>query len=53
MWKDKIDKDNIPIVKSQMNIADLIHFLVGEIEMNEKKVDNGIKKMMNNNFTNK
>ena len=53
MWKDKIDKDNVPIVNSQMNIADLIHFLVGEIEMNEKKVDNGIKKMMNNNFTNK
>ena len=51
LWKDKIDINEIKINKSQKNIAELIHFLVGEIEMNEKKVHNGIKKIMNvNNF---
>lgn len=51
LWKDKIDINKIEIHKSQKNIAELIQFLVGEIEMNEKKVHNGIKKIMNvNNF---
>jgi len=28
-------------------MASLLQFLVGEIEMNEKKVQNGIKKIIN------
>ena len=47
MWKDKIDIENIDIHKSQKDMSKLIQFLVGEIEMNETKVQNGIKKIMN------
>ena len=47
MWKDKIDIENIDIHKSQKDMSKLIQFLVGEIEMNENKVQNGIKKIMN------
>ena len=47
MWRDKITVDNIIIHTSQKNMAELLQFLVGEIEMNEKKVQNGIKKIMN------
>ena len=47
LWKDKIDVDKLEINKSQKNIAQLIQFLVGEIEMNETKVQNGVKKIMN------
>ena len=47
MWRDKINIDNIVIHTSQKNMAELLQFLVGEIEMNEKKVQNGIKKIMN------
>lgn len=47
LWKDKIDVDKLEINKSQKNMAELIQFLVGEIEMNETKVQNGIKKIMN------
>lgn len=47
MWRDKINVDNIMIHTSQKNMAELLQFLVGEIEMNEKKVQNGIKKIMN------
>ena len=47
MWKDKIDVDTIDIHKSQKDMASLIQFMVGEIEMNQTKVQNGIKKIMN------
>lgn len=47
LWKDKIDVNKLEINKSQKNIAQLIQFMVGEIEMNETKVQNGIKKIMN------
>jgi len=47
MWRDKIDVNDMNIQKSQKNMSGLIQFLVGEIEMNEKKVQNGIKKIMN------
>jgi spore maturation protein CgeB len=47
MCKDKIDIEHIDIHKSQKDMSKLIQFLVGEIEMNETKVQNGIKKIMN------
>ena len=47
MWRDKIDVNDMNIHKSQKNMSGLIQFLVGEIEMNENKVQNGIKKIMN------
>ena len=47
MWRDKIDVNDMNIQKSQKNMSGLIQFLVGEIEMNENKVQNGIKKIMN------
>jgi len=47
MWKDKIDIETIDIHSSQKDMSKLIQFLVGEIEMNETKVQNGIKKIMN------
>ena len=47
MWRDQINIENIDIHTSQKNMAELIQFLVGDIEMNEKKVQNGIKKIMN------
>ena len=46
MWKDKINVNEINIVKSEKNVSELIHYLVLEIEMNETKVHNGIKKSM-------
>ena len=46
MWKDKINVNEINIVKSEKNISELIQYLVLEIEMNETKVHNGIKKSM-------
>ncbi len=47
LWKDKIDVNKLEINKSQKNISQLLQFLVKEIEMNETKVQNGIKKIMN------
>ena len=47
MWKDKIDVNEIKIMKSEKNVSELIQYLVFEIEMNETKVHNGIKKSMN------
>ena len=47
MLRDKININDIIIHKSQKNMSGLIQFLVGEIEMNETKVQNGIKKIMN------
>jgi len=47
MWRDKININDIIIHKSQKNMSGLIQFLVGEIEMNETKVQNGIKKIIN------
>ena len=37
MWKDKINVNEINIVKSEKNISELIQYLVLEIEMNETK----------------
>ena len=47
MWKDQININEIDVHKSQKNMSSLLQFLVGEIEMNEKKVQNGIKKIIN------
>ena len=47
MWKDKINVDEINIHKSQKNVSELLQFLVKDIEMNQTKVENGIKKTMN------
>lgn len=47
MWKDKINIDEIDIHKSQKNVSELLQFLVKDIEMNQTKVENGIKKTMN------
>jgi len=47
MWKDQINVNEMDIHKSQKNMSSLLQFLVGEIEMNEKKVQNGIKKIIN------
>ena len=46
IWKNKIDINEINIVKSEKNVSELIQYLVLEIEMNETKVHNGIKKSM-------
>jgi flap endonuclease-1 len=47
MWKDTINVNEIIIHKSQRNISELLHFLVQEIEMDEKRVQSSIKKLTN------
>ena len=47
IWRDKINVNELDIHKSQKNISGLLQFLVNEIEMNEKKVQDKIKKIMN------
>ena len=47
MYRDKINIDELKISKSNKDIGKLIHFLVNDIEMNELRVQNGIKKIQN------
>lgn len=48
MFKDKIKKEEIPLISSTRNIDGLKEFLINDIEMNEKRVNNAIKKFHNN-----
>ena len=47
MYKDKLKPDEILISKSNRDIGSLINFLVKDIEMDELRVQNGIKKIQN------
>jgi len=47
MYKDNLKVDDIVINKSNKDIGKLINFLVNDIEMNESRVHNGIKKIQN------
>ena len=47
MYKDKLNPEEILISKSNRDIGTLINFLVKDIEMNELRVQNGIKKIQN------
>jgi len=47
MYKDKLNPEEIAISKSNRDIGSLINFLVKDIEMNELRVQNGIKKIQN------
>jgi flap endonuclease-1 len=48
MFKGKLDINELKIYKSEKDITKLYAFLVGEIEMNEKRVQNALKKYHNN-----
>jgi len=47
MHKDKLNPEEIVINRSNRDIGSLINFLVKDIEMNELRVQNGIKKIQN------
>ncbi len=47
LFKDKINVDEIKLITSDKNINELKNYLVNEIEMNETKVNNAIKKFNN------
>jgi len=47
MYRDKLNVAELPIIKSNRDIGGLIQFLVKDIEMNELRVQNGVKKIMN------
>ena len=48
MFKGKLDINELKNYKSEKDITKLYAFLVGEIEMNEKRVQNALKKYHNN-----
>jgi len=48
IFKDNIKEDEIDIKKSVRDINGLTNFLIEEIEMNEKRVQNSLKKFHNN-----
>ena len=45
MHRDKLKPEEIDIKKSNRDLGGLIQFLVNDIEMDEKRVHNGIKKI--------
>lgn len=45
MHRDKLKPEEIDVKKSNMNLGELIKFLVNDIQMDEKRVHNGIKKI--------
>ena len=47
MYRDKLNVEELSIIKSNRDIGGLIQFLVKDIEMNELRVQNGVKKIMN------
>jgi len=47
MYRDKININELKISKSNKDIGKLINYLVHDIEMNELRVQNGIKKIQN------
>tara|TARA_A100001037_G_scaffold306552_2_gene352615 strand:- start:662 stop:1660 length:999 start_codon:yes stop_codon:yes gene_type:complete len=48
LFRDKLKKEEIPLVSSTRDIDGLRKYLIEDIEMNEKKVVNAIKKFHNN-----
>lgn len=48
LYYDKVDVKNLVIKSSEVNIPKLEKFLIGEIQMNEKRVQNTLKKFNNN-----
>ena len=48
IFKNNIDTNSINIIHSKKNIEGLINYLVKDVEMNEKRVQNSIKKFHNN-----
>jgi len=47
LFRDKIKLEDIEIVSSEENISELREFLMDEVEMNEKRVQNALKKFHN------
>ena len=47
LFRDKIKIEDIEIVSSEENISGLREFLMDEVEMNEKRVQNALKKFHN------
>ena len=47
MYKDKLNVNELEIHKSNRDIGKLINFMVGDIEMNESRVQKAIKKIQN------
>ena len=45
MHRDKLNPEEMDIKKSNKDLGGLIKFLVDEIEMDEKRVHNGVKKI--------
>jgi flap endonuclease-1 len=48
IFKDNINSDDIKLVTSEVNIDELRNFLVNDIEMSDKRVQNSLKKFHNN-----
>ena len=48
MYKDKLKIDELKIYHSDKNIDELYKFLIDDIQMNEKRVQNALKKFHNN-----
>ena len=48
MYKDKLKIDELKIYHSEKNIDELYKFLIDDIQMNEKRVQNALKKFHNN-----
>ena len=47
MYHDKLNPEELPFVKSKMNIADLMKYLIHDCNISEKRVYTAIKKMQN------
>ena len=48
LYRDKINKEDIPLISSSKDIEGLKGYLINDIEMNEKRVETAIKKFYNN-----
>jgi len=48
LYRDKLDMGTLNMVTSTKNIEELKHYLLTEIEMNPKRVENTLKKFHNN-----
>ena len=47
MHRDKLKPEEMDIKKPNQDLGGLIQFLVNDIEMDEKRVHNGVKKIQN------
>ena len=45
MYRDKLNPEELPFVKSKINIADLIKYLIHDCNISEKRVHTAIKKI--------